>query len=446
MSASFILSLADTNVSPAALPVTGSTGAALGETQALFGALVDAATLPMGEAAPTSPSLLAESAVNIPMDAGVGAEAQFLSLDATLPVIAEAILPTQVEATLETPLSVTPEAATLAEARPTAEVSEPLPATELIESTVPEASALDAELASRPEGAPAETDAIEATRSDATPPVLSTASAPLTVQMVAQAQDQTAIQPEEDDAAIGSDTSVSAEAAPITRGTPAEHLAAQRKAPAQPLMDAIRTERDASTPAQNASISQPAQPSDNTAEPQETSLPTALLTQTLSPVASRPIGSPYPPASIAQPAPIVQAQPGRIGHDIGVEIAKAINGDREDLLIRLEPREMGRIDVRLSFERDGLLRAVMSAENPAALEMLRRDSSDLSRALGDAGVRSDGESLRFDSGGRDHQGQGRRHWQDDRSSSAQLGEGGISEQTIPQYRALRSSGQIDLLA
>ena len=184
----------------------------------------------------------------------------------------------------------------------------------------------------------------------------------------------------------------------------------------------------------------------------DNSLSSPLLTQTLAPVISRPAASPYPAtAQTAAAMPVVQAQPGRIGTDMGVEIARAAKGEREDLLIRLDPRAMGRINVRLSFEHDGTLRAVMSADSPAALDMLRRESGDLNRALVDAGIRSDGQSLRFDTRtgdqGQGHgQGQNNPRGQQQQSGGQRLADDSASDFIDPHYRPLRASGQVDLMA
>lgn len=171
----------------------------------------------------------------------------------------------------------------------------------------------------------------------------------------------------------------------------------------------------------------------------------------MAPVTSRPAAAPYPPAAQTSPqAPVVAAQPGRMGADIGVEIARAAKGDREDLLIRLDPRDMGRINVRLSFDSDGVLRAVMSADSPAALDMLRRESGDLNRALADAGIRSDAQSLRFDARSSD-QGQGgnqsgqRGQQTQPGGSQGSTGDGSADLADV-HYRPLRSSGQVDLMA
>ncbi|MDC7812572.1 flagellar hook-length control protein FliK [Sphingomonas koreensis] len=203
---------------------------------------------------------------------------------------------------------------------------------------------------------------------------------------------------------------------------------------------------DAARPvAQSAAVATTDVPA--TADQPDTGLPSPLLTQTMAPVTGRPAAMPYPAVAPASPqAPVVAAQPGRMGADIGVEIAKAANGDREDLLIRLDPRDMGRINVRLSFDSDGVLRAVMSADSPAALDMLRRESGDLNRALADAGIRSDAQSLRFDARSSD-QGQGGNQsgQRGQQGSQGSTGDGSADLADV-QYRPLRSSGQVDLMA
>ncbi|WP_313433836.1 flagellar hook-length control protein FliK [Novosphingobium sp.] len=184
----------------------------------------------------------------------------------------------------------------------------------------------------------------------------------------------------------------------------------------------------------------------------DTSLSTPLFTQTLTGTASRPAALPYAPApQTAAQSATVSVQQGQFGNDIGVEIARALDKGSDDLLIRLDPRHMGRIDVRLSFDHDGVLRAIVSADSASSLDMLRRESTDLGRALADAGVRSDGQSLRFDSRSG---GQGGGRWQGDQQGQHQAGHqsqgGGLSDgfggSDDPIYRPLRSSGHVDLMA
>ncbi|MDY1009913.1 flagellar hook-length control protein FliK [Sphingomonas sp. CFBP9019] len=148
---------------------------------------------------------------------------------------------------------------------------------------------------------------------------------------------------------------------------------------------------------------------------------------------------------------IVAARPGRFGAEMGVAIAHhAVAGKPETITVRLDPKDLGRIEVRLSFDGAGTLRAVVTADTPGALEMLRRESGDLGRALADAGLRSDAQSLRFDTrtpGGNDP---GQRQPGADprqpqtRQRRADTEYQGFAE--TPIYRPLRTSGRVDLTA
>jgi flagellar hook-length control protein FliK len=137
---------------------------------------------------------------------------------------------------------------------------------------------------------------------------------------------------------------------------------------------------------------------------------------------------------------------------MGVAIARHVLTDGGDAMtVRLTPADMGRIEITLSFDDSGTLRAVMAADSPAALDMLRRDSADLGRALTDAGVRSDGASLRFDTRSSDGGGNGGsagQFWQ--RRQDARAGNENAdvepSAQTNPTYRPLRTSGRVDMIA
>ncbi|TCM17748.1 flagellar hook-length control protein FliK [Novosphingobium sp. PhB165] len=180
-----------------------------------------------------------------------------------------------------------------------------------------------------------------------------------------------------------------------------------------------------------------------------------VLSQTFAAAVSRPAALPYPAAAqnAAQSA-TVTVREGQFGTDMGVQIARALDKGGNDLLIKLDPRDMGRIDVRLSFDHQGVLRAVMSADSTTATDMLRRESTDLNRALADAGIRADSQSLRFDTraGG---QGMGQGTGQGNGQSGSQGGQrwqgqqaqsDGFSGGDDPAYRSLRSSGHVDLMA
>jgi flagellar hook-length control protein FliK len=166
-----------------------------------------------------------------------------------------------------------------------------------------------------------------------------------------------------------------------------------------------------------------------------------------------------PPETTAKaPIATITAQPGRIGQELGVAIAhhvasgNAATGGGETITLRLNPVDMGRIEVKLSFDDSGTLRAIVSADTPAALDMLRRDSADLGRALSDAGVRADTQTLRFDTRAGDGQrGQANDNgppWQrqQDPRDATMADTGPDITEDITAYRPLRTRGGVDLVA
>lgn len=141
--------------------------------------------------------------------------------------------------------------------------------------------------------------------------------------------------------------------------------------------------------------------------------------------------------------PRVSARAGRLSHEFSVEITKRINAGATELTVRLDPAELGRVEVKLGFDEGGALRAVVAAESPAALELLRRETGELARALADAGVRTDANSFSF---GRERSGQDQHGgWQGQRGESAKDDPFAPPPETLqPELRV--AAGRIDILA
>ena len=78
---------------------------------------------------------------------------------------------------------------------------------------------------------------------------------------------------------------------------------------------------------------------------------------------------------------------------VAVQIQRAISAQAQRFSIRLEPAELGRIDVRLDFARDGNLRAAITVERPETFDLLQRDIQNLERSLKESGVQSEGLKL-----------------------------------------------------
>jgi flagellar hook-length control protein FliK len=80
---------------------------------------------------------------------------------------------------------------------------------------------------------------------------------------------------------------------------------------------------------------------------------------------------------------------------IATHIAGKWNDGTHQFDIRLDPAELGRIDVRLSVGADGQTHAALSAEHPDTLNLLQSDSGTLVRSLRDAGLDMNGANLSF---------------------------------------------------
>lgn len=199
----------------------------------------------------------------------------------------------------------------------------------------------------------------------------------------------------------------------------------------------------------------------------ERAAPEAAFRIEAAPLAAEPAAAPaatpvtLPASAPATPSssPVVAAPPERhqpslqlgdaFGERMGVAIARRLGEGGEELIVRMEPAELGRIQVRLSFDEQGSLRAVLAAESGSVVEALRRDAGELARALSDAGVRTDAQSFRFDRGGSGQGEQGQAawaRWQNQQSAHGRSGGemAGPGEEIV--YRPMRRNGRLDLVA
>ncbi len=80
---------------------------------------------------------------------------------------------------------------------------------------------------------------------------------------------------------------------------------------------------------------------------------------------------------------------------LAVNIALNANAGRSSFDIRLDPAELGRIDVRLDVDRHGNVTSHLTVERPSTLDLLRRDAPQLQRALEDAGLKTGDNGLQF---------------------------------------------------
>lgn len=79
-----------------------------------------------------------------------------------------------------------------------------------------------------------------------------------------------------------------------------------------------------------------------------------------------------------------------VTEQISVKITKALQAGTDRISIQLKPAELGRVDVKMEMTHDGRVMTVVTAEKQDTLDLLRRDSSELQKALADAGLNSGG--------------------------------------------------------
>ena len=145
-----------------------------------------------------------------------------------------------------------------------------------------------------------------------------------------------------------------------------------------------------------------------------------------SPVTAGP-GGPQSTFSATMASTVAQATSGRPGATPGAavdQVAVKLTSSAKDgggkISIRLNPEELGKVDVKLEIGRDGTVRATVSADRPETLDLMQRDARALEKALQDAGLKTDSNSLQFEK----HEGQnasGRQHADNETGGSGASG-------------------------
>jgi flagellar hook-length control protein FliK len=103
---------------------------------------------------------------------------------------------------------------------------------------------------------------------------------------------------------------------------------------------------------------------------------------------ARTSGAPGPQPLPSQAAAVTLPQ-------VAVTIATRFKAGESRFQIRLDPAELGRIDVDLTVDKGGQATTTLTVERMDTLDLLQRDSRALERALGAAGFKTDQGSLQF---------------------------------------------------
>jgi hypothetical protein len=96
-----------------------------------------------------------------------------------------------------------------------------------------------------------------------------------------------------------------------------------------------------------------------------------------------------------------QTTPRAVTEQVFVQMARAAKAGIDRIHIQLHPASLGRVEVRLDLGHDGRVAATVIADRPDTLEMLKSDARGLERALQEAGLKADTDSLQFGLRGED---------------------------------------------
>lgn len=136
-------------------------------------------------------------------------------------------------------------------------------------------------------------------------------------------------------------------------------------------------------------------------------------------------------------APLAAGMPVPL-NGLAVDIALRAAGGSSRFEIRLDPAELGRIDVRLDVDKHGNVTSHLTVERPATLDMLRRDAPQLQQALEDAGLKTGDSGLQFSLRDQSSSGQNNDNGSGRNSQRVMIAE----EDTVPAQVAGRTYGRM----
>jgi flagellar hook-length control protein FliK len=110
----------------------------------------------------------------------------------------------------------------------------------------------------------------------------------------------------------------------------------------------------------------------------------------------QPLGASAPTAAAAASFSVTAASNAVVPlSGLALEIAVSARSGKSRFEIRLDPADLGRIDVRIDVDRSGRVTSHLTVEKPETLSMLRQDAPQLQRALDDAGLKTGNGGLQF---------------------------------------------------
>ena len=88
--------------------------------------------------------------------------------------------------------------------------------------------------------------------------------------------------------------------------------------------------------------------------------------------------------------------PSAVTQMVNIQLQRNINAKVDMMTLQLEPAELGRLDIKLKFDKDGGIKAHLSVDRPETLALLQKDAHHLEKVLQQSGLDLDKNALSFD--------------------------------------------------
>ncbi len=120
-------------------------------------------------------------------------------------------------------------------------------------------------------------------------------------------------------------------------------------------------------------------------------------------LASQNTGGSASSANNAQANNLTQAQRYQhpmqvLGEQLAVNMKRSLNQNRTEVTLKLNPAELGHVQIKMEAAKGGRLKTHISVEKIETLELLKQDSRQLVQILQDAGLQTGSQDLSFDLG------------------------------------------------
>lgn len=128
-----------------------------------------------------------------------------------------------------------------------------------------------------------------------------------------------------------------------------------------------------------------------------------------------------------RPDPMLGQQ---VAKQLNINITRAVKAGDNQFSMRMDPPELGRVTVKLTFAQNGLVKSQVIAERPETLELLQREVRGLERAVEAGGHKTEPGAISFslDSGGEESAGRSfAEAMQEDRLKEQQSREAGTEQ-------------------